>query len=147
MSHISNTLEMLEAAFDRILIGKPERISIQDRLSVRSVEREAGMGNGSAYYYQDLVEKVKIAKSQQMANCKGQHSKSDKQRLIDKVKLAEQRKVNYRNKVMGMREQITLMAAQHHQFADSLLRKDSRIAELEQELIKVRRERLVRIIK
>ncbi|MBB1440970.1 hypothetical protein H5202_20385, partial [Shewanella sp. SG41-4] len=52
-----NTLLALEAALGRIIQGKPKRIPTHRKLSVRSVEEEANLGNGSGYYYPDFVEK------------------------------------------------------------------------------------------
>ena len=63
MSKSENTLLMLEAALDRISQGKPKRIPATRKLSVRAVEEEANLGNGSGYYYPEFVEKVKIGRA------------------------------------------------------------------------------------
>jgi replication-associated recombination protein RarA len=62
MNKSENTLLALEAALERIKQGKPKRIPAHRKLSVRAVEEEANLGNGSGYYYPDFVEKVKRTK-------------------------------------------------------------------------------------
>uniref|UniRef100_UPI003CE754CF hypothetical protein n=1 Tax=Enterobacter cloacae complex sp. 280C5 TaxID=3395861 RepID=UPI003CE754CF len=51
MSKSENTLLKLEAALQRILDGQTKRIPDNRKLSVRAVEEEAGLGNGTCYYY------------------------------------------------------------------------------------------------
>ncbi|GAM72603.1 hypothetical protein JCM19236_5746 [Vibrio sp. JCM 19236] len=62
MSKSENTLLTLEAALQRIVRGKPKNIPTTRKLSVRAVEEEAKLGNGSGYYYPDFVQKVKQIK-------------------------------------------------------------------------------------
>nr|MBF4396211.1 hypothetical protein [Vibrio anguillarum] len=64
MGKSENTLVALEAALDRIAKGKPRRIPTHRKLSVRAVEEEANLGNGSGYYYPDFVEKIKKTKAE-----------------------------------------------------------------------------------
>ncbi|MCV5977011.1 hypothetical protein OFO29_32230, partial [Escherichia coli] len=71
MSKSENTLLVLEAALERIKQGKPKRIPAHRKLSVRAVEEEANLGNGSGYYYPDFVEKVKQTKAE-IATGKGE---------------------------------------------------------------------------
>jgi hypothetical protein len=72
MSKSENTLLMLEAALDRISQGKPKRIPATRKLSVRAVEEEAGLGNGSGYYYPEFVQKIKQVKAD-IAEAKGEY--------------------------------------------------------------------------
>ncbi len=58
MSKSENTLLLLEAALDRIAQGRAKRIPTTRKLSVRAVEEEANLGNGSGYYYPEFVMKV-----------------------------------------------------------------------------------------
>ena len=46
MSKSEHTKIQLLKALERILLQKPERISPEQKLSVRAVENEAGLGDG-----------------------------------------------------------------------------------------------------
>ena len=61
MSKSQITRVELEQALDRLLSGKTERIAPNRKVSVKAVEEEAGLGDGSAYYYKDIVQKIKKA--------------------------------------------------------------------------------------
>jgi len=62
MNKKENTLLRLEAALERILKGEPQRVLPSRKLSVRAIEVESGLGNGSAYYYSEIIEKIKNSK-------------------------------------------------------------------------------------
>ena len=64
MSKSENTRLALESALERIKQGKPKRIPTHRKLSVRAIEEEANVGNGSGYYYPEFVEKVKKTKAE-----------------------------------------------------------------------------------
>ena len=49
MSKKEDTLYALEAALERILQQQTKRIPCTRKLSVRAVEEEANLGNGSGY--------------------------------------------------------------------------------------------------
>lgn len=59
MSKSQITRVELENALKRILSGKTERIDPNRKVSVKAVEEEAGLGDGSAYYYKDVVATIK----------------------------------------------------------------------------------------
>ena len=63
MSKSENTRVELLSAIDRILSGDTVRIDAKRGLSAIAVEEEANLGNGSAYYYSDVIEKIKLLKS------------------------------------------------------------------------------------
>lgn len=52
---------VLRAAFQRILDGKAINIARTRKLSVRAVEEEALAGDGTAYYYDELIKDIKGA--------------------------------------------------------------------------------------
>lgn len=58
MSKSENTRLELLSAIDRILSGDTVRIDAKRGLSAIAVEEEANLGNGSAYYYSDVIEKL-----------------------------------------------------------------------------------------
>ncbi|MGR5262020.1 hypothetical protein ACPV5Q_18880 [Vibrio astriarenae] len=143
MGKSENTLVALEAALDRIANGKPNHIPKSRKLSVRAVEEEAKLGNGSGYYYPDFVEKVKQTKAE-IAAGKGEHVQPEIQTV--RAKLNEQKRIksNYKEKYNEAREQLTLFAASQHHLNDRLVKALARIDELEFDNAELR-EKLVRL--
>lgn len=137
-----NTLIVLEAALERIVQGKPNRIPTSRKLSVRAVEEEANLGNGSGYYYPEFVEKVKQVKAE-IATGKGEYVQPEIQ--IVREKLSEQKRIksNFKEKYNKAREQLALFAASQHHLNDNLVKALARIEELEYENAELR-ERLAK---
>ncbi|MGO2405304.1 MAG: hypothetical protein ACTH6D_09440 [Vibrio litoralis] len=132
MSKSENTLLALEAALERIKLGKPKRIPTHRKLSVRAVEEEANLGNGSGYYYPEIVEKVKQVKAE-IAVGKGEIVQPEIQTV--RTKLIEQKRIkeNFKAKYDAEREKLTLFAAAQHHLNDKLVQALARIDELEYE--------------
>lgn len=59
MNKKENTHQLLHASLKRLLDGKPQRVTPGRKLSIRAIEEESGLGNGSAYYYPDLIQEVR----------------------------------------------------------------------------------------
>ncbi|MCH1920374.1 hypothetical protein L9G15_13145 [Shewanella sp. A3A] len=151
MSKSENTLLALEAALERIRQGKPKRIPTHRKLSVRAVEEEANLGNGSGYYYPSFVEKVKQTKIE-IAAGKGEIVQPEIQTV--RTKLNEQKRIkdNYRSKYEEERKKLALFAAAQHHLNDKLVQALARInhleyenAELREELTKIKRSQVVPI--
>lgn len=151
MSKSENTRLALEAALERIKQGKPKRIPTHRKLSVRAVEEEANLGNGSGYYYPDFVEKVKQTKGE-IATGKGEIVQPEI--LTVRTKLKEQKRIkdNYKAKYEAEREKLALFAAAQHHLNDKLIQALARIddseyenAELREELAKLKRSKVVPI--
>lgn len=130
MSKSENTLIALEAALERIAQGKPKRIPTTRKLSVRAVEEEANLGNGSCYYYPDFVQKVKQVKAD-IAEAKGEYVQPEIQSV--RTKLSEQKRIknNYKEKYEAKKEELALFAAAQHHLNDKLVKALSYIDELE----------------
>jgi len=130
MSKSENTLLALEAALERIAQGKPKRIPATRKLSVRAVEEEANLGNGSGYYYPDFVQKVKQVKAD-IAEAKGEYVQPEIQSV--RLKLNEQKRIkqNYKEKYKSTREQLASFAAAQHHLNDKLVQSLARIDDLE----------------
>jgi chromosome segregation ATPase len=139
MRKSENTLVALEAALDRIAKGKPKRISTHRKLSVRAVEEEANLGNGSGYYYPEFVEKVKQTKAEIAAD-KGEIVQPDIQTVRTKLKEQKRIKSNFKDKYETEREKLALFAAAQHQLNDKLVKALARIDELEYENAELREE-------
>lgn len=139
MSKRENTLIALEAALERIAQGQPKRIPTTRKLSVRAVEEEANLGNGSGYYYPDFVQKVKQVKAN-IAEAKGEYVQPEIQSV--RTKLSEQKRIknNYREKYEAAKEQLANFAAAQHHLNDKLVKALSDKDELEFENANLRAE-------
>lgn len=137
MGKSENTLVALEAALDRIANGKPKNIHKSRKLSVRAVEEEAKLGNGSGYYYPEFVEKVKQTKAD-IAEGKGEYVQPEIQTVRGKLKEQKRIKSNFKDKYESEREKLALFAAAQHHLNDKLVKALARIDELEYENAELR---------
>jgi hypothetical protein len=137
-----NTLIALEAALERIAQGKPRRIPDSRKLSVRAVEEEANLGNGSGYYYPEFVEKVKQTKADIV---RGNGDIVQPEIQIIRAKLNEQKRIksNFKEKFNEAREQLALFAAAQHHLNDKLVQAMARINELEYENADLRQKLVI----
>ena len=142
MNKSENTLMVLEAALERIIQGQPKRIPKTRKLSVRAVEEEANLGNGSGYYYPDFVAKVKTAKSE-IAAGNGEAAIPEIQAV--RAKLNEQKRIksNFKEKYEAEKIKLALFAAAQHQLNDKLVKALAKISELEYENEELK-EKLIR---
>ena len=143
MSKSENTRLALQAALERIQKGEPKRIPTHRKLSVRAVEEEANLGNGSGYYYPDFVEKVKQTKAE-IATGKGEIVQPEVQTVRTKLKEQTRIKDNYKAKYEAVREKLALFAAAQHHLNDKLVQALARIDDLEYENAELR-EGIVRL--
>ncbi|EPR6574498.1 hypothetical protein ACU74Q_003188 [Vibrio cholerae] len=139
MSKSENTRLALESALERIKQGKPKRIPTHRKLSVRAVEEEANLGNGSGYYYPDFVEKVKQTKAD-IATGKGEIVQPEIQTVRTKLKEQKRIKDNYKSKYEAEREKLALFAASQHHLNDKLVQALAHIEDLEFENSQLREE-------
>ena len=139
MNKSQNTLLALEAALERIKQGKPKRIPTTRKLSVRAVEEEANLGNGSGYYYPDFVEKVKQTKAE-IAAGNGEIVQPEIQTVRTKLKEQKRIKDNYKAKYEAEREKLALFATAQHHLNDKLVQALARVDELEYENTELREE-------
>lgn len=139
MSKSENTRLALEAALERIKQGKPKRIPTHRKLSVRAVEEEANLGNGSGYYYPEFVEKVKQTKAE-IAAGKGEIIQPEIQTVRTKLKEQKRIKENFKAKYEAEREKLALFAASQHHLNDSLVKALAHIEDIEFENSQLREE-------
>ncbi|WP_412514010.1 hypothetical protein [Shewanella indica] len=151
MSRSENTLVALEAALERIVEGKPKRIPATRKLSLRAVEEEAKLGNGSGYYYPDFVQKVKQIKAD-IAESKGLYIQPEIQSVRSKLKEEKRIKNNYKDKYEAVKQKLSDFAAAQHHLNDKLIKALSDKEELEientnlrAELAKLKRSKVVAI--
>lgn len=132
MSKAHVTLINLEEALDRILAKQTRVIPSTQKLSVKAVEEEAGLGDGSAYYYKEIVQKIKdnVAKNSPKANVQNAYEEKIanlRERLNNEVRLKEK----YRNQVDELKTQLANMASQHNELALTIQQYQYQVAELE----------------
>lgn len=127
-----NSKIALEAALERIIAGEPKRIPASRKLSVRAVEEEANLGNGSGYYYPEFIEKVKKTKTD-MAAPPGLTPRTDTERLRAKAKQETRIKEKYKQEKLELKSIVARMAAEHHHLNDTLRKALVKIDELERE--------------
>ena len=143
MKKSENTLVALETALERIVQGCPKRILATRKLSVRAVEEEASLGNGSGYYYPELVEKIKKAKAD-IATGKGELSQPEIQTVREKLNEQKRIKTNFKNKYSEAKAQLAMFAASQHHLNDKLVKALARIEELDYENSELK-ERLAKL--
>ncbi|KPA53221.1 hypothetical protein VT25_08280 [Photobacterium leiognathi subsp. mandapamensis] len=151
MGKSENTLIVLEAALERIAQGKPKRIPTTRKLSVRAVEEEANLGNGSGYYYPDFVQKVKQTKAD-IAKGNGEYVKPEVDAVREKLNEQKRIKDNFKQKYQEANNKLALIAASQHHLNDQLVKALARIeeleyenAELKEEMVKLKRSQVVSI--
>ncbi|WP_154115045.1 hypothetical protein [Vibrio cincinnatiensis] len=145
MKKSENTLLQLEAALQRILNGKTKRIPEHRKLSVRAVEEEAGLGNGSCYYYKEFKLKVQSEAAKIKASSSITPTESDLEKLRFKRNEEKRIKIQYREQVDELKAMVAKMAAEHHQLSHALRKAHLKITQLENELIEQQRKQIVRI--
>ncbi|WP_318492181.1 hypothetical protein [Photobacterium leiognathi] len=151
MGKSENTLIVLEAALERIAQGKPKRIPTTRKLSVRAVEEEANLGNGSGYYYPDFVQKVKKTKAD-IAKGNGEYVKPEVDAVREKLNEQKRIKDNFKQKYQEANNKLALIAASQHHLNDQLVKALARIeeleyenAELKEEMVKLKRSQVMPI--
>lgn len=132
MSKSQITRVELENALKRILSGKPERIAPNRKISVKAVEEEAGLGDGSAYYYKDIVSMIKETAKNNSPKARNHNLYEEKianlrERLANEKRLKEK----YYQQSEDYKEQLSEMASQHNQLALMIQQYQYKIAELQ----------------
>lgn len=135
MSKSQITKVKLEQALGRILSGKTHRVDPARKISVKAVEEEAGLGDGSAYYYKDIVQKIKESAIRNSPKIRNQNAYEDKisslrDRLNKEIKLKEK----YREQVEDLKEQLSSMASQHNQLTLMIQQYQYKISEFESDI-------------
>lgn len=145
MNKSTNTLIQLEAALERILSNCTKRIPNTRKLSVRAVEEEAGLGNGSCYYYDDFRVKVReLIKDSKRSNRFG--LPNGKIVNLDASRLKEKKLKNkYRKKVLLLTSQIEKMCAEHQKLNHELYVALNRVRTLEDHLVTLKRQSIKNI--
>lgn len=112
----ATTQESLSMALSRIVDGIPVNVPTTTRLSVSSVEKEAGLGNGSAYHYPDIVEMIKREVEKRTGRAAKTKAKAGDEGVL-KDKLNEERKLKekYKKEAELWRQKAESLAAQLHE--------------------------------
>lgn len=149
MNKKDNTLLRLEAAIDRILCGETQRIAPSRKLSVRAVEVESGLGNGSAYYYTEIIEKITKLKKESNSPFTISSPKHQQGKWKQKALEAERLKNKFRDENNALKTLNAQIAADQYKQMSSLRDALQRILELEKtiaglnlELIEMKRKNI-----
>lgn len=132
MNKSSLTRIKLEEALSRIINGNPVVIPKTQKISIKAVEEEAGLGSGTIYYYKDIVQKIKQNHLKSKSNLKNVNLYEEKilslrERLSKEIKLKEK----YRYQTDVLKNQLSAMAGQHNQLAIMIQQYEYKILELE----------------
>ncbi|WP_435275387.1 hypothetical protein ACMAZF_19615 [Psychrobium sp. nBUS_13] len=106
------------------------RISPERKLSVKAVEDEANCGDGTAYYYKDVIQDIKKHITDQKRSSDNV-SKLDQNSLRSRLKKESKLKDKYRAEIKSLKMQLSFLAAQNNEFAISIQQYKQRILELE----------------
>ncbi|MGI1272497.1 hypothetical protein [Enterobacter kobei] len=152
MSKRDSTLLVLEEALARILNKTPLRVPQARKLSARSVEAEAGLSNGSAYYYPELIGKIALLKQDPGTSASTIRSASGPEKWKEKARTAERLKKQFREENDELKELNAQIAADQYRQMSALREALHKITELEEaieklkkELITTRRQNITRI--
>jgi hypothetical protein len=125
------TVKELTDALNRIINKQTLRVSPERKLSVKAVEEEANLGDGTAYYYKETVETIKkcIADNNQPYKVSNETTLNEslKLRLKRETKLKEK----YRDEIKDLKLKLSLLASQNNEFSISIQQYKQRILELE----------------
>ncbi|ORT51724.1 hypothetical protein ST37_05095 [Vibrio sp. qd031] len=136
MGNSSITRAKIEEALQRILQGKPQIVSSAQKLSVKAVEEEAGLGSGSVYYYPEIVSKIKEHSLKKHGNNKNSSLYEEKiSSLREQLKKEKRLKEKYRTEVTELKTQLANMASQHNQLALVIQQYQYQVAELDATII------------
>ena len=129
------TRARLEEALDRILNKATTIVPHSQKLSVKAVEEEAGLGSGSIYYYKDIVEKIRTFKNQSYSvSMTPEHSLDALSKLKLRLKKEIKLKRKYKSDLAELHNRLSNMASQHNSFALTIEEYKQRVAELEYQL-------------
>ncbi|EIQ9462818.1 hypothetical protein WDR71_003221 [Escherichia coli] len=152
MSKRDSTLLVLEEALARILNKTPLRVPQARKLSARSVEAEAGLSNGSAYYYPEFIEKISTLKHKSDPSVPLRSSASRMGKWKEKAQEAERLKSKFRGECNELKQLNAQIAADQYRQMMALQEAIQKITELEKiiknlnaELIDTRRRNITRI--
>ncbi|KAA3645224.1 MAG: hypothetical protein DWP95_04170 [Proteobacteria bacterium] len=146
MDKSKSTLIKLESALDRICKGNTKNIPEYRKLSVRAVEQEALLGDGTAYYYPDFIKRIKNEVTKSKLN---PSEKTKTKPLSSKKKLANEKRIkeNYRDKLKDANHLLSKMAASTNELAYALHQAHNKISQLEKEIVKLKRNKITSIKK
>ena len=125
------TVKELTDALNRIIKKQTLRVSPERKLSVKAVEEEANLGDGTAYYYKEIVETIKKC----IADNNKPYKVSNETTLNESLKLRLKRetklKEKYRDEIKDLKLKLSLLASQNNEFSISIQQYKQRVLELE----------------
>lgn len=130
----NTTKRDLFCAIDRIINKETFIIPSSRRLSIRAVEEEAGLGDGSAYYYEDVINKIKSIQNEAKKIDGNVLFNADVPMLKDKLRRETAIKEKYRLRFAEQGEKIKLMAKEHNELFQQMLMYKEKAESLDKDL-------------
>lgn len=143
MSKRDSTLLLLEEALARILNKTPLKVPQGRKLSARLVEAEAGLSNGSAYYYPEIIGKIALLKQDPVASVSTSHSARGPEKWKEKAREAERLKKQFREENNELKELNSQIAADQYRQMSALQEALHKITELEEVIEKLKKELII----
>lgn len=140
MSKRETTLLALEEALARIVNNTPRRVPQARKLSARSVETEAGLSNGSAYYYPELIDKIATLKQGASSSASIRRKVSGPDKWKEKAREAERLKKHFREENNELKALNAQIAADQYGQMSTLREALHKISELEEVIEKLKKE-------
>lgn len=122
------TLALLNEALERIILGTTEVVKPKKSISVSMIEREAGMGVGTAYYYPDLIQRIK-----QLKQASNKPKSSDKPHIARKSAAEEDNQKTLQ--IVELQQQLDLGVQRETNLIYHLWRSQEKIREMENQLM------------
>ncbi|MDR5898838.1 hypothetical protein QC823_07535 [Halomonas vilamensis] len=114
-----HTLQLLEAALQRLLLGKPEKTRNDGRINISRINDEAGLSAGAIYYYKDFLLKSRRAIEQNKIN-KDSDTRETKSKNLDRLRAQRDNEVRLKEKYRDQRDEIK-------SFCDKVIEKNANL--------------------
>jgi hypothetical protein len=115
----ATTQELLEAALSRVVSGNTLVVPANARINVSNVEKESGLGNGSAYHYPEMIEKIKSAAASRTGKPPASKSRSADTDNLKAMLIEERRlKEKYRAEAEEWKARAESLAAQLYEMQE-----------------------------
>lgn len=111
--------------------GEPHRVLPSRKLSVRAIEVESGLGNGSAYYYPEIILKIEKIKQEIKSHTSAGKPIPQSDKWKHRANEAGRLKEKFRNEVRELKKLNAQIAADQYKQMSALKEALLRIAQLE----------------
>ncbi|MGP8288791.1 hypothetical protein ACT3OH_00775 [Vreelandella zhanjiangensis] len=114
-----HTLQLLEAALQRLLQGQPEKTPNDGRINISRINDEAGLSAGAIYYYKDFLIKSRRVIEKHKIN-KDHDTRETKAKNLDRLRAQRDNEVRLKEKYRHQRDEIK-------SFCDKVIEKNANL--------------------